>query len=434
MSNPLPSTFHEPAQAGAKSPGDGSPWRDRVKSLRLSEEVTARHSTRPWLPWSLALLFAATSAVLGYAMMTGLGPKPSASEQTEKIDNPAATSRAASTAAHVPGDPGVAPASGSVALRVKGYIIPARTILVSPKVPGMVVEMRKEKRPIEEGDFFNAGEIIAELEKTDYLADVDRAKAALALATHRRAELDNPFRPEEKEQAQAELDEAERDLRMRETDFARSTKLWEQKVLTDEEYQTAEASYRMSEQRVRRLKAIVDLAFKPARAERIAASDAEVAQATADLKKAQWRLENTTIRAPISGTILRKAAEEGNVVNPIAMNGSFSLCEIADLADLEVDLSVQEIDIAKVRVDQECRIEAEAYPGRSYQGWVSRLMPIADRAKGAVPVRVKIIVPAEERGAYLKPEMGAVVDFLNNKYTGPRAATVSAVAAPRARP
>ena len=40
-------------------------------------------------------------------------------------------------------------------------------------------------------------------------------------------------------------------------------------------------------------------------------------------------------------------------------------------------------------------------------------MPIADRAKGAVPVRVKLTVPAEEEGVYLKPEMGAVVAFLN---------------------
>ena len=42
-------------------------------------------------------------------------------------------------------------------------------------------------------------------------------------------------------------------------------------------------------------------------------------------------------------------------------------------------------------------------------------MPIADRAKGAVPVRVKVRVPADEEGVYLKPEMGAIVTFLNEK-------------------
>ena len=52
---------------------------------------------------------------------------------------------------------------------------------------------------------------------------------------------------------------------------------------------------------------------------------------------------------------------------------------------------------------------------RVYEGEVSRLMPIADRAKGAVPVRVKITVPREEEGVYLKPEMGALVSFLSDK-------------------
>lgn len=130
------------------------------------------------------------------------------------------------------------------------------------------------------------------------------------------------------------------------------------------------------------------------------------------MRKAEWRLNNCTIVAPISGTILKKNAEKGNIVNPIAFNGSFSLCELANLADLEVELLIQERDISKVFKDQECKIRAEAYPEREYKGFVSRLMPIADRAKGAIPVRVKISIPAEEEGVYLKPEMGAVVSFM----------------------
>jgi HlyD family secretion protein len=60
-------------------------------------------------------------------------------------------------------------------------------------------------------------------------------------------------------------------------------------------------------------------------------------------------------------------------------------------------------------------VRAEAFPDRPYQGFVSRIMPQADRAKGAVPVRVKIKIPPEEAGVYLRPEMGAVVVFLKAK-------------------
>ncbi len=86
---------------------------------------------------------------------------------------------------------------------------------------------------------------------------------------------------------------------------------------------------------------------------------------------------------------------------------------MADLSDLEVDLSIQERnDLARVHKGQKCKVRPEAFPDRVYDGVVSRLMPIADRAKGAVPVRVKLSVPAEEEGVYLKPEMSAVVSFL----------------------
>ena len=104
------------------------------------------------------------------------------------------------------------------------------------------------------------------------------------------------------------------------------------------------------------------------------------------------------------------------------MNGSFSLCEMADLSDLEVDLPIQERDVARVFKGQKCKICAEAYPDRTYDGYVSRLMPIADRAKGAVPVRVKVSVPAAEEGVYLKPEMGVNVSFLGATPTAKPAA------------
>jgi hypothetical protein len=73
-----------------------------------------------------------------------------------------------------------------------------------------------------------------------------------------------------------------------------------------------------------------------------------------------------------------------------------------------------------------------------YEGYVDRLMPIADRAKGALPVRVKISVPPEEEGVYLRPEMGAIVTFLNQTRgveatadhgTPPQAAAAGGVAA-----
>jgi hypothetical protein len=82
---------------------------------------------------------------------------------------------------------------------------------------------------------------------------------------------------------------------------------------------------------------------------------------------------------------------------------------------LEVDLKIQERDISRVFVGQKCRVRAIAYPERNYEAIVDRLMPIADRSKGAVPIRVKVTVPSEEQGVFLKPEMGAIVTFFGEK-------------------
>jgi multidrug resistance efflux pump len=171
------------------------------------------------------------------------------------------------------------------------------------------------------------------------------------------------------------------------------------------------------QQRVQRLTYALELLKLGERAERREVAKAELAQAQADLTKAEWRLGNCTIRAPRSGTILKKNAEEGNIVNPLALNGSYSLCELADLSDLEVELNIQERDISAIKVGQKCRVRTKAWADRVYDGVVSRLMPIADRGKGAVPVRVKLSIPGEEEGAYLKPEMEATVTFLNDPPT-----------------
>src|SRR5262249_8213249 len=142
---------------------------------------------------------------------------------------------------------------------------------------------------------------------------------------------------------------------------------------------------------------------------------------------ARWRLDNCTVLAPVTGTILTKKAEEGNIVNPAAFNIAASICDMADLSDLEVDLAIAERDIAKVFKGQKCEIRAEAFPKRVYPGYASRVMPNADRAKGAVPVRVKVLIrdargnftlPDDDEGKFLRPDMGAIVRFLNDTVPG----------------
>ncbi len=371
----------------------------RVRSLRLPQQAEAAGSGSGRIPWTLCLLLAVSTAVLAYMVISQRMAATPAKPEGAKLGGPSKTAppTAAATAS-----------SGEFALESKGYIIPAHQILVSPKVGGMVVKLR-----INESDHVKKGDVLAELEDIDYRADRDRAKANLESAKEGLAELQRGLRPEEIAQARAELAEAQAQLVQLEADYKRAAELLSKRVFSKEQYDSALSKYEAMQRRVQRLQLAVKLAEEGPRVERINVARAQVGQAEAELAKAQWRLENCIIRAPVSGTILKKNVEEGSLVNPIANQGYFSLCELADLSDLEVELKIQEREISKVFNGQRCKVRAEAYPNRVYEGYVSRQMPTADRGQGAIPVRVKVKVPAAEEGVYLKPDMGALVTFLN---------------------
>src|SRR5439155_333900 len=139
---------------------------------------------------------------------------------------------------------------------------------------------------------------------------------------------------------------------------------------------------------------------------------ASIGVSTAELGEAQKFLYYCDIRAPVTGTILTKKAEKGNYVNPVGFNVSASLCDMADLADLEIELDIQERDISRITVGNSAWVMPEAFSRndeflkkhpKGYEGVYERRMPIANRGKGALTVRVKLKVPKEEEGVYLLP-------------------------------
>jgi HlyD family secretion protein len=403
--------------AGSPPPQKANPnLRQRVQSLQLPDAETVPRSGRRWLLGLVALAVLSIGGYIGYRMLTS-GEKEvgqSGRNQSTEASQPRGTNTSTPIGGGSPNSisgPGAVSSavasSGEIALESKGFIIPAHRILISPKVPGMITALR-----IEEGQRVRKGDMLAQLETTDYEADYNRAKAAADSAQQKVLELEHGFRKEEIAESQAEVQEAEALRSQLSAEWQRIVQLKKSGVSTQSEYDLAEANFKTVDRRVARLRKAYDLMVIGPRDERIEAARADLQLAKAEMAKAQWRLDNCTIKAPSSGTILTKGAEEGNIVNPIVMNGSYSLCEMADLSDLEVELKIQERDVSKIFKGQKCTIRAEAWPERLYEGYVSRLMPIADRSQGAIPVRVKITVPGTEEGVYLKPEMGAIVAFL----------------------
>jgi HlyD family secretion protein len=142
------------------------------------------------------------------------------------------------------------------------------------------------------------------------------------------------------------------------------------------------------------------------------ASRAALAEADGGLALAKAYLDWTVIRSPIDGVVLEKLVDPGELVSPQSFGGtrgpSTAFMALADPADLQVEIDVSESDLAKISPQQKCRVSPEAYPDKSYDGFVAEIAPEANRQKGTLQVKVQIRNP----DSFLTPELSARVDFL----------------------
>jgi multidrug efflux pump subunit AcrA (membrane-fusion protein) len=377
---------------------------DRVRSLRLPDQ-SGRSPASSRLPWLLCLGLAGISGYLGYRLSTV--PPPAADD----------TAPAPTASASAPGDGEAPPARGMTS---GGFIVPVRRVQISPKVGGQVVKMF-----FVEGQFVKGpsgdkpGQKLAIIDSEKYQYVVDRLKAAEEQAKAEMEKVEHGWREEEKNQAESSWHEAveNRDQLKDELERLRRAR----NAASAEDLVKAESRLMQAGLRARQLHEVFLMMKRGSRDEDKDKAKAAWKNAVAMLKDAEYDLRNTVVRAPADGTILKKYAEEGNMVRPEAFsNGlSASLYDMANLKELEVDIDVPERDIELVHKDQRCEVWAEAFPKKIYAGYVSRLMPEATRSKASVYVRVRIEIPDDDD--LLRPEMRARVRFLpeDGKKKGP---------------
>jgi len=245
---------------------------------------------------------------------------------------------------------------GTPILTASGYVVARRKAVVSAKIQGRLSQLK-----VEEGSHVREGEVIARLESTDYLAQIERARAAVV-------------------RAEADLSE-----------FRRQAKI---------AGQLATAQVQSVDQR-------------DAANSRVQQSEAALIQSKAELGVQEAFYQNTFIRAPFSGVVVKKMAEVGESVAPIPpgvniSTASGAIVALADLATLEVEVDVNEANVAQLDDDQPAEVVVQAFPSKTYKGVLRQVIPTADRTKATVMVKVTIL----EKDKDLKPEMSANVTFL----------------------
>jgi HlyD family secretion protein len=260
-------------------------------------------------------------------------------------------------------------AGSSTGVVANGYVVARTQASVSAKLPGRLAYLG-----VSEGSRVRQGEVIARLENAEYQAAVGQAQAALA-----------------GEQATLIQVQANRDELASEARRAHDVRARNPQLISAQDVELADSR--------------ADQAAASARAQ-----EARIRAAAAALAVARANLENTVIRAPFTGTVLRKDAEVGEVVAPSVGGGLTrgAVVTMADMATLEVEVDVNESYIAQVRVGGPARITVDAFPDTSYRGVVRLIVPTADRQKATVEVKVAFL----DRDPRVLPEMGARVEFL----------------------
>ena len=335
-----------------------------LSKLRINRDAPAA-PVRKALGRNLIIFGVAIAVVAGAAFVLKARVVP-----TAQVTTAAATGAAGSTS------------GGATSVTANGYVVARTKASVSAKIAGRLAYLG-----VSEGSFVHRGDIIARLDNADLLAAVSQARANVSSA-----------------QASVIETAADREQLAREAARVRDIRASNPALLSSQDYESATSRSAQADARY-------------------SAATARKQSAEAALQLAEATNDNTIIRAPFTGTVLRKDAEVGEVVAPSVGGGLTrgAVVTMADLATLEVEVDVNEAYIGRITSGQAARITLDAYPDTTFRGVTRQVVPTADRQRATVQVKVTIT----DHDPRILPEMGAKVDFLV-----PEAARDSKTAAP----
>ncbi len=236
-----------------------------------------------------------------------------------------------------------------------GAVEPINVVEVKSKSSGQITKMT-----VETGSQVSTGELLVQLDTRDVQNQYD--------------------------QADADLNAAEARLQVSEAQKKRSDDLFQQRIITAQENETARLDY--------------------------ANAQAAVIRARTSLDLAKQRLEDATVRAPVVGTIIEKTVSLGQVITSAtsAFGGGTTLLKMADLSKVRMRALFNETDIGSVQPGQQATVTVDAYPDRPFKGTVEKIEPqaVVQQSVTMFPVLINL----NNAEGLLKPGMNGEASVL----------------------
>jgi HlyD family secretion protein len=261
----------------------------------------------------------------------------------------------------------------TVSVSATGVLEPIKIVEVKSRASGEILDM-----PVEMGDYVERGQLLAQ--------------------------VDTRILDQEYKQAEADLQSASTRKEIAERQYLRAQDLRDQDLISENDLETSEQNYTNAQ--------------------------ATLLRSEASLQLAQERLEDATVTAPISGTIISKAVEEGVIITSSMSNvsGGTTLVQMADLSELQIRTLVDEIDIGTVQPGLDVESTVEAFPDRKFTGTVMKIEPQAVVQQSVTTFPVLSFI--DNSDGMLLPGMNADVNIIVYRRPGVLAVPNEAVRTP----
>ena len=294
-----------------------------------------------------------------------------------------------------------------------GKVQPEKEIKITADVSGEIVELF-----VKEGDVVKKGALLCKINPEIYLSSLERSEAAVNGSV---ANLSS---------SKSRLTQAESQSQKAELAYNRNKKLFEDKVISSQDFESIRSTYEVA-------KAEVDAARMA-----IASSEFTIKSSQASLKESRENLNKTNIYAPVDGTISKLSKEKGERVVGTNMMEGTEIMRLANLNEMEVSVDVSESDIVRVSRGDTAEIEIDAYLGRKFKGVVTEVANSAtlSGAQSTDQVTNYTVKARILRDSYqdllegksadfspFRPGMSTTIDIITNRVSNVLAVPIAAV-------
>jgi membrane fusion protein (multidrug efflux system) len=298
--------------------------------------------------------------------------------------------------------------------------VDGRVHVIASKVPGTVKIIH-----IKDNQFVRKGDVILEIDPTDYEVRIKETRAGLETERAKLSEIRDRVDTVKKqlseiiaslEASRANLELQEAHLRQAEIDFKRTEILLKKEVIPKDQYDRAKTAYEIAVAQVKAAKDRVkqfEASLETQRAlikqteSSLLPQHAQIQQKDAILKGAELNKSYTKIYAPSDGYIAKRSVEIGNQIQP-----GQSLMAVVPLDDIWITANYKETQLERVKLGQKVKIKVDTYPGKVFYGKVDSVMA----GTGAV---FSLFPPENATGSYVKIVQRIPVKIVLDQGTDP---------------